>query len=64
MILQMYIGDKLVDSSVLSLTKISDVQEREWYIQGAINQLLEHWSDLIKDQDPKVEFFIKGQFPL
>jgi hypothetical protein len=63
MILQMYIGDKLVDSLALSLAKITDRNEREWYIQGAINELSEKWCDLIKDQNLQVEFFIKGQLP-
>jgi hypothetical protein len=57
----MYIGDRLVDSSVLSLTNLNDSQQREWYIQGAINELLEKWDHLIKDQNLEVEFFIQGQ---
>jgi hypothetical protein len=59
----MYIGDKLVDSSALSLSKITDRNEREWYIQGAINELSEKWHDLIEDQNLQAAFFIKGQSP-
>jgi hypothetical protein len=60
MVLQMYIGDKLVDSAALSVAKINDVQEREWYIQGAINDMREKWSDVIGDRHQEVQFFIKG----
>lgn len=64
MILQMYINSTLVHSSVLSLTNMTDLKEREWYIQGAINELLEAWSELIENQNLKAEFFIKGPLPL
>lgn len=55
----MYIGDELVDSTMLSINKINDMREREWYIQGAVNELLEKWHDEIEDQGWKPQFFIK-----
>ncbi len=61
-ILEMYINGKLVDSTVLSIRQIYDPAERELYIQGAVNHLLEEWNDLIEDQNLKPQFFIKGQF--
>lgn len=62
MVLRMFIEGKLVDSSVLSLHKISDERERDWYIQGAVKDLLEKWEDLVQDQNLNVQFFISGDF--
>ena len=62
MILQLYFGDELVDSTVLSLTKINVIKERELYIKGAINAMREKWSDLIEDQKLAPAFYIKGDF--
>ena len=64
MVLQMYISEKLVESLVLSRTEIADLKERELYVQGAINELLEKWGDIINDQHLKAAFFIKGEFML
>lgn len=61
MLLQMFIDGKLVDSSLLSLHKMNNNRERDDYIQGAVNELLENWSDLIEDQNLKPEFFIKSE---
>jgi hypothetical protein len=60
MVLQMFIGDTLLDSSILSLTQMNDNTERERYIEHMINELLEKWSDVINQQNSKVEFFIDG----
>lgn len=57
MVLQLFLGDELIDSSVLS-TKMSEPREREWCIQCAVNELLEKWDHLIKEQDLKPQFFI------
>jgi hypothetical protein len=62
MTLGMYIDGKLVDCSVLSIHKITNLQERELYIQGAVNALHEKWSDLLEDENRKLQFFIRGQF--
>ena len=58
MVLQMFIDDTLVDSSTLSLQKISDTEERKFYIQGAVNDLLERWSDIIEEENLTPEFYI------
>jgi hypothetical protein len=60
MVLQMFIGDTLVDSSLLNLTQMNDNRERECYIEEAMDELLEKWSDLINRENSKVEFFIDG----
>lgn len=59
MLLQMFIGDKLIEAVPLSVNKISDMREREGYIQGAVNELLERWDDVIAGQELQPEFFIK-----
>lgn len=59
MLLQMFIGDKLIEAVPLSINKISDTRDRDWYIQGAVNELLEKWQVEIKKQDLKPQFFIK-----
>ena len=56
----MYIGDKLVDQCFLSYRAMHDPRLREAYVQGAIHDMLEKWEDLIKDQDLKPQFFIRG----
>jgi hypothetical protein len=60
MVLQMFIGDKLVDSTVLSLTRMSENKDREYYLEEAMHELLEKWSDLINRQHSEVEFYIDG----
>lgn len=62
MILQMYLDGKLVDASVLNIHRLGDERERELYIQGAVNELLEKWEDLIEDQNLEPRFYIKSQF--
>lgn len=62
MTLEMYINGKWVDSTPLSLCKIGDPEERQLYIQGAANDLMEKWEDLLEDQELEVAFFIRGQF--
>jgi hypothetical protein len=64
MVLQMYISEKMVESLVLTRTKMADMKEREWFVQGAINELLAKWGDVINDQHLKADFFIKGEFML
>ena len=59
----MYINGKLVERVPLSLYRIHNATERELYIQGAVNELREKWSNLIKDQKLEPQFFIKGEFP-
>ena len=56
----MYIGDKLVDQTILSSRAMHDETTQHNYIQGAINNMLEKWSDLIEDQDLKPRFYIKA----
>jgi hypothetical protein len=58
MVLQMYIDGKLVDSIALNLGYIHNAKERQLYVQGAINDLMERWSDLIEDQKLQPEFYI------
>jgi hypothetical protein len=55
----MYIGDKLVDQVVLSQTAMHNVEEREAYIQGAINDLLEKWEHLIQGDGQQPRFTIR-----
>jgi hypothetical protein len=55
----MYIGDKLLDQRLLSYRAIQDETLRQAYIQGAINDMLEKWQDLIDDQQLKQQFYIK-----
>ena len=62
MILQMYLDGKLVDASTLAIRRLGDERERELYIQGAVNELLEKWGDLIQDQNVAPQFYIKSQF--
>lgn len=62
MVLEMYIDGKLADSAPLSLSKITNGEEKELYIRGAVNHLLEKWDDLIEDQNFDPKFCIKGQF--
>jgi len=59
MILLMYLNDRLIDQSALSILKMRDIHEREWYIQGAIRELLEKWSELTDTQPKDPKFFIK-----
>jgi hypothetical protein len=59
MVLEMYLNNKLVDSTPLSLSKINNVEERKLYIQGAVNHLLERWDGLIEDQHLKHDFFTR-----
>ena len=54
----MYIGDKLIDKTILSYRAMNDQNLREAYMQGAIEELLEKWDDLIKNQDLKPRFDI------
>lgn len=63
MLLEMHINGKSVDSCFLSVHKIQETNERNTYIQGAINNLLEKWGDVIKEHNLKPEFYIKGNFP-
>lgn len=62
MLLQIFIEGKLVDTVLLSVHKISDYKERKAYIQGAVNELLEKWEDLLDDQGLEPQFFIRGVF--
>lgn len=62
MLLQMFIDGKLVDSSLLSIHMMNNYKERDDYIQGSVNELLERWSDLIEDQNLVPEFFIMSKF--
>jgi hypothetical protein len=55
----MYISDKLLDQRLLSYRAIQDETLRQAYIQGAINDMLEKWQDLIDDQQLKQQFYIK-----
>lgn len=57
----MYIADKLVESCPLSIYKINNFKEREWYIQGAINELMEKWEDVLHDAEVKPEFYLREQ---
>jgi hypothetical protein len=57
----MYIDGKLVDSTPLNLHQIHDSSERDLYIQGAINFLLENWDEPIDDQKLEPQFFIRGK---
>lgn len=61
--LQMYLGDKLIDHSQLSLEKIQQAGEREAYIQGAIQDMLERWSDELDAGEGVPQFYIKPAFP-
>jgi hypothetical protein len=56
----MYIDGKLLDTSFLSIQKITNLEERNLYIQGAVNDLLEKWSDLLEDQNLQPQFFVKA----
>jgi hypothetical protein len=58
MVLQMFIGDQLIDSSVLNLIKVNE--ERQLYIEEVMTELLEKWSEVVNRQNAKVEFFIDG----
>lgn len=58
MLLQMFVDGKLIDTALLSVHKIQDAKEQEYYIQGAVNDLLEKWEDWLKDQNAKPQFFI------
>ena len=57
----MYIGDKLVDQTVLSYRAMQDQTLREAYVQGAINDMLEKWEDLIQEYQIKPQFYIKSK---
>ena len=63
MLLQMFIEGKLIESVPLSVHKISDYKEREAYLQGAVNELLEKWSNLLEDPNLEPQFYIVGEFP-
>ena len=52
----MYIGDKLVDQTILSARTMHDESLRHAYVQGAIKNMLEKWSDLIEGQDEEPRF--------
>jgi hypothetical protein len=58
MVLQMYIDGKLVDSIALNLGYIHNAEERQLYVQGAINDLLERWDALLEEQELQPEFYI------
>lgn len=62
MVLQMFLDGKLVESVLLSVHKINNYFERDAYIQGAVNALLEKWDDLLEDHDMEPQFYIKGEF--
>jgi hypothetical protein len=55
----MYIGDKLMDQTILSFRAMQDQRLREAYVQGAIAEMLEKWDDQIKEQDLKPRFISK-----
>jgi hypothetical protein len=40
-VLQMYIGDKLIDKTILSFRAMNDLNLREAHVQGAITEMLE-----------------------
>lgn len=45
MLLLLYVNNTLVDSTPLSLHHLNNEAERQAYIRGAINHLLELWED-------------------
>jgi hypothetical protein len=59
LVLQLHIGDKVVDQTILSYRAMQDENLRDAYVRGAMNDLLEKWEDLIKDQDLPMKFYIK-----
>jgi hypothetical protein len=63
MVLQMFIDGKLIENVPLSVHKIRDYKERDAYIQGAMNELLEKWSDLLEAKNLEPQFYINGEFP-
>jgi len=57
----MYIGDKQVDQIILSYRAMQDQTLREAYVQGAIQDMLEKWEDLIKESQLEPQFYIKSK---
>jgi hypothetical protein len=58
-LLKLYLGDKLVDQTLLSHHAMKDLILRDAYVQGAMKALLERWDDLIEDQRLKPQFYIQ-----
>ena len=58
MVPQMYFDGKLVDSIALNFGYINNAEERQLYVQGAINDLLERWDALLEEQESQPEFYI------
>lgn len=61
MVLEMYINGKLIDSALLSVHQFDGSPERDLYIQGGVNELLERWDKLIQLHDAEPQFFIRPQ---
>lgn len=57
--LLLYLNDKLVDTEPLNLTRLTDHKERDAYIQGAMNLLLEKWSNVLEEPDVEPRFVLK-----
>ena len=58
----MYIAGKLVDEAPLSNSVLRMDAERYAYIQGAINDLLEKWSDLLDEDGSAPRFTLVSDF--
>lgn len=57
--LLLYLKDKLVDTEPLHLTHLTDHKERDVYIQGAMNLLLEKWRHVLEEADAEPRFVLK-----
>ena len=57
--LLLYLNDKLVDIEPLNLTHLSDNKERDGYIQGAMQLLLEKWDVALDEPGVKPRFELK-----
>lgn len=65
MFLLLYINDKLIDAEPLNLAYLNNDGERQTYIRGAMNHLLEKWSDVLEEQavEPRFVIKIEGEEP-
>lgn len=57
--LLLYLNDKLVDIEPLNLTHLKESKERDGYMQGAMQLLLEKWSDALDEPGVEPRFELK-----
>lgn len=63
MTLHMYLDDKLVDTAPLNAAVMQRSEDRADYLQGAIQELLEKWSDILDKSDVQPRFSISPDPP-